>query len=77
MFAVGSKGTFPALGISGGTNLSAEPDDPVTKIRTFLRRQDFTQLSLYFFWLFALGKTKPAANANAVGVANNAAGNRI
>ena len=68
------KGTFLAFGIPCGADLSAEQHDPMTEIAAFFRGQDLAQLPLHLLRLFALGQTQTTADANAMGVANHAAG---
>ena len=71
------KGTLPAFGISGSTDFPAEEDNAVAEIAAFFRRKDFAQLLLHLLWFFAVAQTQTAADANAVSVADNAAGNGI
>ncbi len=72
--AINCKGTFGAFGISGGADFPTEQDDSVTEIRAFLGRQNGTELALYFFRVLSLGQAQTAADADTVGVANNASG---
>ena len=71
------QGTFAAFGISGGAAVSAEEDDAVAEIITFLGGQNFTKLLFHLFRFFTLAQTQPSADADAVGVADHASGNGI
>jgi len=55
--AIHTQRTDAALGISGGAGVSTEKHDSVAEIGAFLRGEDFSQLLLYLFRLFTLGKT--------------------
>ena len=64
--------TTIAFWTAGSADLPTEPYDPVAEIAAFLRGQDLTQLAFYFFRLFAFGKTQPAADPDAMGIADHA-----
>ena len=67
------EGTLCTLGRAGGADVSAKQNDAMAKIAAFLRRQDGPQLLLHLLRVFSLGKTQSAADADAVGVADDAA----
>ena len=75
--AVHGERAFPALGISGGAAVPAEEHDPVTEIAAFFRWQNGPQLLFHFLRFLALAETKTAADSDAVGVTDYAAGNGI
>jgi hypothetical protein len=56
-FAVHCQRTFAALRISGDAGIPAEQHDPMAEIGAFFRRENGTELLLYFFRLFAFGET--------------------
>ena len=65
---------FSTLWIAGGASIPTEEDDTMTEIRAFLGRQNGPQLPFCLFRVVALGKTQPGANADAVGITDDAAG---
>ena len=71
------QGTFLAFGLPGGADLPAKQHDPVAEVVALLRREDGPQLPLHLFRLLALGKAQPSADADAVGIADNAAGGTV
>jgi hypothetical protein len=50
--AIHGQRTFSAVGISGGTAVPAEEDNPVAEITAFLRRQNGPKLFFHLFRLF-------------------------
>ena len=77
LFAEHGQRTRTAVRVSGGAAIPSEEHDPMAKIGAFLRREDLAKLLLYLFRLFADRKTKPAADADAMGVTDHTAGNGI
>ena len=68
------QGAFLAFGLSCGADLPAEEDDPVAEVVALLRGEDQPQLALHLFRVLALRQAQAAADADAVGVADDGAG---
>ena len=66
------KGTTDTVRLPGGTAVPSKEHDPVAEVAALFGRKDGTELMLHFFWVFSLGKSKTAADADTVGVANDA-----
>lgn len=73
LFTVHGQRAFAAHGIPGGAAVPAKEDDPVAEVRAFLRGEDLAQLLLHFFRLLACTQPQPPADADAMGVADDAA----
>ena len=77
MLAVESQRTFTAFGRTCGTDVPTEQNDAVAKITAFFGRQDLPQLPLYLFRILSFGKPQLSAYADAVSIADDAAGDAV
>ena len=77
LFAEHGQRTRTAVRVSGGAAITTEKYDPMAEVGTFLRRQNLAKLLLYLFRLLADRKTKPAADTDAMGIADHTSGNGI
>ena len=66
-----------APGIPGGAAVPAKQDDAVAEIAALFRGQNGTKLLFHLFRFFSMGKPQTAADTDAVGVADDTAGDGI
>ena len=66
------------LWISSRTNIPTEQNNAMTKVRAFFGGQNLAKLTLNLFRVLgAVGQTESAADADTMGIADNAAGDSI
>ena len=66
--------TLAASWRAGDADFPPKENDPVTEVTAFLRGQNGSELAFHLFRLLTLGKTQTAADADTVGITDNAAG---
>ena len=71
------QGALAAFGIAGGAAVPAKEDDAVAEVGAFLRGEDLAQLLFHLFGLLALAQAQTAADSDAVGIADDTAGNTV
>ena len=77
LLTVHGQRAFAAFGVPGGTAVPAEEDDAVAEVGAFLRGEDLPQLLFHLFGFLALAQAQSAADADAVGVADDGAGDAV
>ena len=77
LLAVHSQGAFAAFGVSCGAAVTTKEDDAVAEVGAFLRGEDQAQLLFYLLGFLTHGQTQTAADADAVGVADDGTGDAV
>lgn len=77
MLTVDCQRALATFGGPSGADIPSKQHNPMAKIATFFWGEDLPQLSFYLLRLLSFGKSQTAADPDAVGIANNTAGNTV